>query len=330
MGLELVPLKEGHLADAAALVCARYRGLRQRVPPLPVRYQDVAVVLPMLTNLAGRVPGVAAVQGARLVGFLLGLVLPDYQGRRSVWSPEWANGAELEESRPIYQELYTYLAPRWLANGCFAHIVSLMPHDREGLEAWFWLSFGMHAVDGLRGLSAVPRGVADPVIRRAEPDDIETVATLDEGLWRHLAGAPALVAFPGWPERPRHEGWLRDPGRVCWLASLEGETVACMVIGPAHTEACTIIQDPKTSSITGAYTREDSRGRGLATALLNQCLAWSRSEGYERCGVDFEPMNVLATRFWTQYFQSVCYSLIRQVDERLAWAHDGRKSENIW
>jgi hypothetical protein len=124
MGLELVPLKEGHLADAAALVCARYRGLRQRVPPLPVRYQDVAVVLPMLTNLAGRVPGVAAVQGARLVGFLLGLVLPDYQGRRSVWSPEWANGAELEESRPIYQELYTYLAPRWLANGCFAHIVS--------------------------------------------------------------------------------------------------------------------------------------------------------------------------------------------------------------
>ncbi len=330
MALDLVRLEEKHLAEAAALVCARYGTLHQRVPALPARYLDVGAVLPILANLAGQVPGVAALRGARLVGFLLGLVLPHYQGRRTVWSPEWANGAELEESRHIYQELYTYLAPRWLANGCFAHVISLLAHDQEGLEGWHWLSFGMHAVDAVRDLSAVPSGAADVLIRRADPDDMEVVAALDEGLWRHLAAAPALVAFAGWPERPRHEGWMRDPGRVCWLASLDGEPVACMVIGPAHEEACTIIQDPKTSSITGAFTRKEARGHGVATALLNRCLEWSRSEGYERCAVDFEPMNVLATRFWNRYFEPVCYSVMRQVDERLAWAHERRARENLW
>jgi len=330
MPLELVTLEEKHLADAAALVCARYRSLRERVPQLPARYEDVEVVSPMLAGLVGQVPGVVALQGARLVGFLLGFVLPNYQGRRTVWSPEWANGAELEESHWIYQELYTYLAPRWLANGCFAHVVSLLPHDRQGLEAWHWLSFGMHAVDALRDLSPVAGGAADVAVRRAEEEDMEVVAALDEGLWRHLAAAPALVAFPGWPERPRHEEWLRDPGKVCWLASIGGEPVACMVIGPAHEEACTIIQDDKTSSITGAFTRAEARGRGVATALLNRVLAWSRSEGYERCAVDFEPMNVLAARFWTSYFQPVCYSVMRYVDERLAWAHDRRVNEDMW
>jgi GNAT superfamily N-acetyltransferase len=330
MPLEITSLKEKHLPGAVALVCARYRALRERVPPLPARYEDVGVVLPLLGDLAGRVPGVVALRGSRLVGFLLGFVLPHYQGRRSVWSPEWANGAELEESRRIYQELYTCLAPRWLANGCFVHIVSILPHDREGLEAWNWLGFGMHAVDSVRDLNRVPGGAVDVLIRPAEPGDREVVAALDEGLWRHLAAAPALVAYEGSRGRPRHEAWLQDPGKVCWLAFLEGEGVACMVIGPAYDDASTIIQDPKTSSVTGAFTQEAARGRGVATALLDRCLAWCRSEGYERCAVDFEPMNVLAARFWNRHFEPVCYSVMRPVDERLAWAHDGRASRDMW
>jgi hypothetical protein len=58
---------------------------------------------------------------------------------------------------------------------------------------------------------------------------------------------------------------------------------------------------------------------------LNRSLEWARSEGYERCAVDFEPMNVLAARFWLRYFSPVCYSLVRHVDERIAWAHERRE-----
>ena len=85
--------------------------------------------------------------------------------------------------------------------------------------------------------------------------------------------------------------------------------------GPANVDACTIIHDEKTTSIVGAFTTESVRGGGIATALLNRSLEWARSDGYERCAVDFEPMNPLATRFWLRHFQPVCYTLIRHVDE---------------
>ena len=36
-------------------------------------------------------------------------------------------------------------------------------------------------------------------------------------------------------------------------------------------------------------------------------------------------MNVLAARFWLSHFWPVCYSLVRRVDEKIAWAHERRE-----
>ena len=75
--------------------------------------------------------------------------------------------------------------------------------------------------------------------------------------------------------------------------------------------------DEGTTSIMRAFTREGARGKGIATALLDRSLEWARAEGYERCAVDFEPMNYLAARFWMRHFQPVIYALVRQIDERI-------------
>jgi hypothetical protein len=50
MSLEMVPLRDEHLADAAALVTARYRALREQVTSLPSRYEDVSHPPPLLLN----------------------------------------------------------------------------------------------------------------------------------------------------------------------------------------------------------------------------------------------------------------------------------------
>jgi GNAT superfamily N-acetyltransferase len=99
--------------------------------------------------------------------------------------------------------------------------------------------------------------------------------------------------------------------------------------GPANPKASTLISDAGTTSIVSAYTQTSARGRGVATALLNQVLAWGRVEGYERCAVDWEPMNVLATRFWTRHFQPVSYALIRHVDERLTRTTDSEGTRDV-
>ncbi len=314
MSLQIAPLREDHLEDAAALVSARYKALRERVPLLPSRYGEVDTILGMLRGLTGEIAGVVAMRGSRLVGFLLGFVLPMFLGKRSVYSPEWANGAELRESRRIYEEMYGRLSARWVADGCHTHVVSMLGNDGEGIEGWQWLGFGLAAVDGLRELKPVGGATAEVEVRRASVEDVEEAMMFDKALNQHMAAAPTFWMH----ESQDYEQWLRKSANVLWLAYLGGEAVGCMGLEPGHEDGCQIVQDEKTVSIASAFTKEGMRGRGIATALLNRSLEWAQIEGYERCAVDLEPMNVLAVRFWLRWFEPVCYSLMRCIDERIS------------
>jgi GNAT superfamily N-acetyltransferase len=314
--MEVIPLKEEHLEDAAALVSRRYQGLRAQVPSLPPRYAEASTLLPMLRDIAGAGPGVAAIHGGRLAGFLSSWLIPSFRGKRSAFSPEWANGAELENSPRIYEEMYTHLSASWVADGYATHLIGLLANDRDGLAGWHWLGFGMLAADAVRDLQPAPDPDTNVAIRRAGLQDLEQVKALHEALAHYMAAAPTFLVDAGERDRRYYEEWLQNPDRAIWLAFEDTEAVAYIRQGPASEDASTIIYDDKTTSITGAFTREKARGGGIATALLNRSLAWARAKGYARCAVDFEPMNPLATRFWLRHFQPVCYAVVRHIDER--------------
>jgi GNAT superfamily N-acetyltransferase len=313
MSLEITSLREKHLEEAAGLVCARYKALCERVPILPPKYEEAGLILSRLHGLAKEFPGVAAIRGGRLVGFLSGLVIPRFLGKRSAYSPEWANGADLRESRRIYDELYARLSKQWVADGYAAHVVTLLANDRQGVEGWQWLGFGLAGVDGVRALRPIQGATAQVDIRQAERQDAAVASAFVEALEHHMISAPIFWSHDlGAPE-----AWLNGSTKTLWVAYAGAEAVGCMGIGPANPDACAIIQDAKTASIQIAFTRENARSQGIATALLDRSLAWARSQGYERCAVDWETMNSLASRFWLKWFEPVCYSLMRHIDERL-------------
>jgi hypothetical protein len=60
---------------------------------------------------------VAAIDEGRLAGFLAAWLLPAFRGRRAVFSPEWANAARAENSRRIYEEMYTQFSASWAEDG---------------------------------------------------------------------------------------------------------------------------------------------------------------------------------------------------------------------
>jgi GNAT superfamily N-acetyltransferase len=271
------------------------------------------------------------------------MVLPDFRGKRSVYSPEWANAVDGEDSGETYREMYARLSACWVADGCFLHVITLLAHDRQAIDAWYWLGFGLTTVDAIRDLTPVQETSADVVIRRAGLEDIEQAMALSQALEQHLVAAPIFVIEEHAPlilPNPstllragvgRDEGgkqWLANLANALWLAYRDGEVVAGMGLEPSNPEACYIIRDEKTISITSAFTRESERSKGIATALLNHSLDWARAAGYERCAVDFESQNIPAVRFWLKHFQPVCFSLIRHVDERVAWAHKEREDKN--
>jgi GNAT superfamily N-acetyltransferase len=316
--LDIVPLNKTHLEAATTLVVSRYVNLRQQVPLLPQRYQESANILPLLRNIIGAgSPGVAAIRDGRLVGFLKAWLMPGFRGKRSVYSPEWGNGADLGDSRYIYEEMYQRIAADWIADGYVAHYISVFPNDQNAVKAWHWLGFGMLGVDALRGLRPVEGARIQVDIQAAGLGNLEEVMALQDGLRQYMKGSSAFF-IPEKLSRDYFESWIQDPDRVIWMAYVDGEPVAFLRMGPANDDVARIIVDEKTTSIYGAFTVEKMRGKDIGTALLDHALGVARGAGYERCAVDFETMNLLGVRFWLgRGFQPVCLSLLRYVDERL-------------
>ena len=135
---------------------------------------------------------------------------------------------------------------------------------------------------------------------------------LDDGLWQHMRDAPIFLPVEK-KGRDHWVEWIRDPSRYTLLALVGHEPVAFLSLGPANEDVSTIILDEGTTSIYGAFTRQDARGRGIAAVLLDRALGRARDQGYVRCAVDFESANLDGARFWLRHFRPVCLSLFRQI-----------------
>lgn len=314
---EVTSLTQEHLEDAAELVIDRYKRLCHQETHLPSKYAEVENLLPLLRKILNASGiGVAAIRGGRLAGFLTGWLMPSFRGKRSIYSPEWANAAALEDSQRIYEEMYIHSAADWVADKYIAHYISLFSNDVDALKAWHWMGFGMIAVDAIRGLDSIQSHNVDVHIRRADSQDLELVMELHEALWQYHKGAPIFLLSEK-KDRGYYEEWLGNADKVVWLAYRKEEPVAFLRLGPADDDVCTIIYDEKTTSAYAAFTKETVRREGIASALLDHALKSAQASGYLRCAVSFEPMNVVATRCWLRYFSPVCLSVVRYIDDRV-------------
>ncbi|MDD5265171.1 MAG: GNAT family N-acetyltransferase [Candidatus Bipolaricaulis sp.] len=318
MKLRIVKLEKEHVEEAARLVGRRCAALRTSVSSLPPACDDPATFPGRLLRLVDRGVGVAAFEGDRMVGLLGAYSIGTLHGRPCMLSPEWGNGAEPAVARRAVEAMYREVAPEWLRRGGEIHAICALAHDAAALEGWAWIGFGRMVCDALRSLdpiSVAPDGVQ---VRRAGPGDIGVVLPLARGLREHLATPPIYVLGEESSEdRAAWEATLRDPTMAVWLAAREDATLGYLRQGPATRDACDVIVDEGTTSITGAYVEPTARGGGVATALLARAIDWGREQGYVRCSVDFETANGSAARFWMRHFAPVVVSLGRTLDPRL-------------
>jgi GNAT superfamily N-acetyltransferase len=312
------PLAAADVRAAAALIVARTERLRMRVPALPSAWADPVLLETALAALAAKGDALAAIGPEGLVGFQ-GAIHLDGHGGRWAYSADIAHGATGREARAVIEALYARLAERWVRDACIEHVVTVLADDAVALETFGQLGFGATVVDLVRDLAPVPQSAASEfTVRRAGPADTNAIGRLDEGLRRHLSASPVFLVLgaPTSPELQRRR--LADPDVATFIAEVDGAALAFLRIGPCATDVATIVRDSGTASVTGAFTVADRRGEGVASALLDAALAWARTSGYARCGVDHESANVDAARFWRRHFTPVAYSLTRRLASRLA------------
>lgn len=329
MSLEIIPFHAALLPEAGTLLAQRHRRDRALLPELPSRFEEPAVACRAVTATweKDEARGVAAVRDGQLLGYLIGELAIGQVWGRSAWVRLPGCAVAPDQSAELVRDLYAELGRQWIAFGCFAHFAVVPTADRELLDAWFALSFGIEQVHALMELdpSTQQDHTTDVEIRRAGPDDRETLAAFSDVIWRYQVEAPVWGIMLPEVEPEVRTGWADladDPTATVWLAFLEGEARGMQGYFPAEEADDNMFIPAQCTNLSIAGTREAARGRGIGRALTWYGLAHAYAEGYRYCISDWRSTNLLASRFWPRFgFRPVAYRLVRRIDPRIAWAN---------
>ncbi len=345
MHIQFTPFHGTDIDEAAELLARRHRENRAAEPLLPERYTEPEIARAAVEKTWSEAhhSGVVARQGARMVGYLIGVPRTGGFWGRSAWvelaghAVDHTLGAEVY--RDLYADMYAALSPSWVALGLLAHYILIPEPDHDALEAWFSLSFGKEQVHGLRETAPVSAFAlpANPEydIRRATLSDMDMIVDLENILPTHQSLSPVYAPrIPYDREQARQEliAILKNEKEKLWLAYEHGLLAGYQLFAPAaagHGTADMLIT-PDSSYLAIAVTREEERRRGVGRSLAAHGLASDYTDGYTHCLIDWRATNLLASRFWLrQGFRPVAYRLSRRLDERILWAH-GSHSPAPW
>jgi GNAT superfamily N-acetyltransferase len=316
--VEITAVKKDYLPEMAALFVQNFRKLRTKVPMLPDLLEDSERIVGMLENMRNGCPGVAALDNGRVTGYMMWYLVDHFRNtaRKGAYCPEWGH-ATIEELRPeVYRAMYRTAANQWADAGCHVHALSLLAHDRQAQDVWFWNGFGLTVVDAVRALS--PLGLSSPTgvtVRQASPEDVGALSILEVEHWQHYTQPPVQMDAYEPQDAAALTRFLSGSNNSIWVA-LDGKEYAGYMRFEAEGEgAVAIVSAPDNVANTGAFIRPQYRGRKVAIALLNAGMQYYADKGFKRCSVDFESFNPDAAAFWPRYFEPVCFSVVR-VPER--------------
>jgi GNAT superfamily N-acetyltransferase len=339
MGVNIVPFGADHLDAGAALLAARHRRDRARLPDLPPAYEDPAAVRPILHELltADGGGGVVALRGDTVAAYLLGAVVlrspadafACFRPPRSANIPYAGHAADPADGPSLYPRLYAALAQEWVSQGIVGHYVTV-PADPDAADPWWDLGFGRYIALGTRATTptagnAPDRGM-DITLRRAGPGDADAVQALTTEFFRTVADPPIFVPFLPETTAGRQQfvtEHLADPGCPVWLAFVDDRLVGLQMFEEptsSHWHQAPLATPRRAVYLHIACTAPEARSTGIGAAFVEQTLAWAREAGYDHCTAHYLTTS-RAKPFWRGLgFRPVSYSMFRAVDERAIWA----------
>jgi hypothetical protein len=173
--VEYQPIGKEHIEPAYRLVMTAYKEEKLAIPYLPDEAFFADYLPELLARLFDQGSGYAALSKKEVVGFLSGFERGELWGRnKGIYSPLYGHGASKEQRSEIYQGLYTKAAQMWVQKQHFTHALTFFAHDRQTIDTWFWLGFGLRCVDSIRQAAPIMVYNPDPAItiKKGELDDI--------------------------------------------------------------------------------------------------------------------------------------------------------------
>lgn len=314
--IEYEPISEKHINAAADLILSAYKEEKMAVPFLPNEQEFSSYFQKAIGNLFNKGKGIAAICNNQLIGFLAGVEVDEFWGKcKGIYSPLYGHGTIKKYRSSLYQELYKHAADLWVKNSCMNHAITFFAHDKETIDTWFWLGFGLRCVDAIREVTPINVSHPSISIRKVDLCDIPSLADIERKLHLYFRNSP--IFMPRMEEDPIQHltEWLKKQNHHLWVAYYDGKPLGHMRIQP---NAETFVSEHQNvMNITGAYVVDHERKSGIGAMLLEEIQQWLLQHGYPLCGVDFESINTTGSNFWTKHFTPYTYTMVRRIDERI-------------
>jgi diamine N-acetyltransferase len=144
----------------------------------------------------------------------------------------------------------------------------------------------------------------DVIIRRAGPEDIETLSQVGRATFTetfgHLYPPEDLSTFLNSAYGTGYlAAALADPQRALWLVEAEGSAVGHALAGPCdlpHPEV-----GPEAGEVKRIYLQSSVQGSGLGARLFETVLAWLERDGRKDLWLGVWSDNHGAQRFYRRY-----------------------------
>jgi ribosomal protein S18 acetylase RimI-like enzyme len=320
------PFLKEHLPAAAALLARQAAALRQELPLLPARTEQVQAAASLLAALLEKPEssGTVLVEQGELAGCLLGSYGENDFFGRHVWVPYGGLALRDAGDADALGELYAAAGDGWMQDGVLNHylVCPLVPH---WLEVFFALSFGQEQAYALASLAeerAQPAPSPGIHLRQVQPGDAAQLAENAHWIAAFLNTAPVWEPVP--PAhleriRPAYAGLAQDPTSTTWIA-LDGEQLVGYAVFYATEQGAEhYLGDPGAGHFAAAAVHPAYRRRGLGRALFTRLLNAARQAGFRVLYSDWRTTNLSAAQVWPRFgFQPYAVRLLRRVNPRYA------------
>jgi len=329
---------EADVDALAGLLAARHKRDRTRLPQYPEAFESAATCAALVRETFARpewVNGAMAEADGVPVGYMVGtqqLHAPTSVAAQwiephsiSIGMPSHAADPE-HDVVAVYRALYEHLAGLWARQGYFIHSADIPAGDADVQEAFVSLGFGRKTVCAVRSTAEpVEARAADPKIEvhQASSEDLEVVMHLEDTNNLHHLASPIFWPYLKETHAATREyvaGLLADPGNAHLVAYRDGKPIGMDTFNPPNFVS-PMVQGGRTTYLFQGVVEPEARGGGIGTVLLAKGIDWARAEGYEYCALHFASANTSGGPFWlNQGFVPVENTMLRHVDERVAWA----------
>lgn len=319
MGREDIVLENidsSHYEKMFEMFIYKYSIMKASFPNMPDRFMDKELIYKLFDNILKDNFGIIALQDDKVLGYLMGYQIDEFKSsKRGVFTPEWAF-AYLDFD--IFEIIQKNAFSKWKKNKCYNHTITNYTTEEKFFEKIFWDGYGMMVIDAVSEVKKIEDNhKKDIVFKRSTIDDIDEIEKILDEHCDYMSSSPVFLKTDKSDNRKGLEEIYGSEKEILWKAMSGRDTLGIMKTVDGGGEGSLTVKDENNLGIGSTHVKEKFQNMGVGKFMIKNIFDYAKENNYKKLSVDFESFNVQARKFWLKYFEPVCFSMMRRIDDRV-------------